>query len=242
MERRPYAAGLPPKFSGPRRFENPARKGRVSFFASRGGGAIIAGMSNLFIYWDHSNIFIRGKTTAALLEGGAARDRFRINFPVLLQLAQAGRHAAKVLVAGSRPSGTEEMWDAMRAQGAEVRLFDKGDPSGKEQEVPDYILQLQMLQDGIDHSADPGVAVILTGDGKGRDRGDGFYANAERLQKLGWGVEILAWESGCHRGMREWAKSNGVFIPLDDYYNAATFIQSTRPSSPLDLSRRPTAG
>ena len=197
---------------------------------------------NLFIYWDHSNLFIRGQAVALSLGEKFAHSRFRINFRAMLQLARANRPVAKVLVAGSEPPQSIAVWNALQAEGAEVRLFDRGVHSGKEQEVPDQILQLQMLQDGIDHSADPGVAVILTGDGKGRDRGDGFYANAERLQKLGWGVEILAWESGCHRGMREWAKSNGVFIPLDDYYNAATFIQSTRPSSPLDLSRRPTAG
>ena len=48
--------------------------------------------------------------------------------------------------------------------------------------------------------------------------------------------------------MREWAKANGVFVPLDDYYSAITFREPSRPGyefapnrvqASLDLSDRP---
>ena len=47
--------------------------------------------------------------------------------------------------------------------------------------------------------------------------------------------------------MRQWAESNGVFVPLDDFYDAITFMEPSRPgfelaqprdAAPLDLSRR----
>ncbi len=51
--------------------------------------------------------------------------------------------------------------------------------------------------------------------------------------------------------MREWAETNGVFIPLDDYYDAITFREPSRPGyefapqrdqATLDLSQRPRHG
>ena len=50
--------------------------------------------------------------------------------------------------------------------------------------------------------------------------------------------------------MREWAQSNGVFVALDDFYEAITFLEPSRPghefapardTQALDLSRRPRA-
>jgi hypothetical protein len=50
--------------------------------------------------------------------------------------------------------------------------------------------------------------------------------------------------------MRRWAEENGVFVALDDFYEAITFMEPSRPGSELalardaaelDLSRRRTA-
>ena len=47
--------------------------------------------------------------------------------------------------------------------------------------------------------------------------------------------------------MRRWAEANGVFVPLDDHYEAITFREPSRPGhelapardrAPLDLSCR----
>lgn len=70
------------------------------------------------------------------------------------------------------------------------------------------------------------------------------------MHRRGWRVEVLSWAHSCRRGMRRWAEQNGVFIPLDDYYNAITFRESSRgghefaprrDESELNLSRRPMA-
>ena len=90
---------------------------------------------------------------------------------------------------------------------------------------------------------------MLTGDGKSSG-GEGFLRALERMHRVGWRVELLAWKNGCGEKTRQWAKKNGVFVMLDDYYEAVTFLESPRfsgssqplrPSAGLDLSRRPMA-
>ena len=127
----------------------------------------------------------------------------------------------------------------------EVNLFDRGARDRREQEAPDQWLQLRMLEDGPDYNGDPGIVALLTGDGAGR----GFHSTLERLRRRGWRAEALSWSHSCNRAMREWAQTNGVFVPLDDHYDAITFREPSRPghgpapqrdAAELDLSRRPT--
>ena len=119
-----------------------------------------------------------------------------------------------------------------------------------EQQGPDRILQLQMLRDFADYNGDPGVAVVLTGDGQGFYDGAGFHADLERMHRRGWRVEVISWANCCNQRMRRWVEENGVFIALDDYYEAVTFLAPTsadyptadpRYAAPLDVSSRPRA-
>ena len=208
--------------------------------------------NRVFVYWDNSNIYARAKT-AAQREGWAARKRVRINFERLMRLACAGRAMEKAVVAGSTPPLPEAaVWRRMTGVRGVTMLtqFHRGGRRGKEQEVPDLRLQLRMMCDALDFPDSPGVAVLLTGDGKPRG-GEGFFRALRRMRGAGWRVELLAWKSGCSTAMRRWAEKNGVFVPLDDYYEAVTFLEESRipgspaepsrPSAKLDLSRRPTA-
>ena len=63
----------------------------------------------------------------------------------------------------------------------------------------------------------------------------------------GWRVEVLSWAHSCNEWMRRWAEANGVFVLLDDHYEAITFREPSRPGhelapsrdqAPLDLTRR----
>ena len=101
-----------------------------------------------------------------------------------------------------------------------------------------------------DYNGDPGIVALLTGDGAGYVEGRGFHRTLERMHRRGWRVEVLSWLHSCRRGMRLWAEENGVFVPLDDYYDAITFREPSRPghelalarhAAELDLSGRPTA-
>ena len=126
----------------------------------------------------------------------------------------------------------------------EVRLFDR------ERDAPDHVLQLEMLRDAVDRldCDEPGIAVLLTGDGAGYLQGAGFHSTLERMRNRGWRVEILSWARSTNQRMRRWAEENGVFVALDDFYESVTFMEPSRPGfelamgrdrAPLDLSRRP---
>lgn len=206
-------------------------------------------MGQVFIYWDNSNIFIEAQRIAEERNDQVdARFRVRIQFANILRLAHADRPLRKAMVAGSVPPELRQLWNWLEQQGVEVRLFNRIRPDLGEQEIPDRLLQLQMLEDAMDF--DPGIVVLLTGDGAGYLEGAGFHSTLQRMRRRGWKVEVLSWRHSCNYRMREWAEENGVFIPLDDFYDAITFLEpslpghrlaQSRPAAPLDLSRRRTA-
>lgn len=205
-------------------------------------------MDAVFVYWDNSNIFVEAQRLAEERdEGPNARYRVRVNFDNLLRLAHADRPLKKALAAGSVPPQMRQLWNRLENRGVTVKLYDRGDPGRSEQDMPDRILQLRMLEDALDHNGDPGIATLLTGDGAGYLEGAGFHSTLERMYKRGWRVEILSWANSCNRRMREWAEKKGVFIALDEYYSAITFLEPSRPgyefaqargSTRLDLSGR----
>ncbi len=207
-------------------------------------------MDSVFVYWDNSNIFHEAQRFAEHRnEGPGARWRVRINFDNMLRLAHADRPLQKALAAGSVPPEMRQLWNRMENQGVEVKLFDRGDAARGEQDTPDRVLQLRMLEDGWDFNGNPGVVALLTGDGAGYEEGAGFHRTLERMHRRGWRVEILSWAHSCNQRMRLWAEENGVFVALDDFYESITFMEPSRPghefaswrdSAPLDLSRRPT--
>ena len=206
-------------------------------------------MNSVFIYWDNSNIFHEAQRLAEEREeGGDARYRVRVNFENMLRLAHADRPLEKVLAAGSVPPEMRQLWNRMESKGVEVHLFDRGIADRGEQETPDRLLQLRMLEDALDYNGTPGIVVLLSGDGAGYYGGAGFHSTLERMHKRKWQVEILSWAHSCNQGMRRWAEENGVFVALDDFYDAITFMEPSRPgfalapardSAVLELSLRP---
>ena len=206
-------------------------------------------MGEVFIYWDNSNIFIEAQRLAEERNDHVdARFRVRIKFDNMLRLAHADRPLRKAMAAGSVPPELRQLWNWLEQQGVEVRLFNRIRPDLGEQEIPDRLLQLQMLEDAMDY--DPGIVVLLTGDDSGYGYSGGFSSALQRMHRRGWKIEILSWRHSCNYRMREWAEENGVFVPLDDFYESITFLEpslpghqlaQSRPATPLDLSRRPAA-
>ena len=203
-------------------------------------------MERVFVYWDNSNIFISAQNAAAEREGWDTRPRVRIHFSSLLQLASAGRPIERAVAVGSVPPELRHVWNRLENEGVEVELVERGALHGREVGV-DQILQTHMLRDALDHNGDPGIAVMLTGDGAGFMDGVGFHADLTRMHSKGWRIEVLSWKHSCNRRMREWAEENGVFVALDDYYDSVTFLEPPSAGSPvaqprwvqpLDLSRR----
>lgn len=206
-------------------------------------------MSGVFVYLDNSNIFHAAQDLAEERNGDAnARYRVRIDFESLLRLAHADRPLGKALAAGSIPPALSMLWNELRRTGVEVYLYDRGEPGRGEQETPDYWLQLRMLEDTVDYNDNPGIVVLLTGDGAGYNESRGFHRTLERMYRQGWQVELLSWEHSANPRMREWVETNGVFVPLDDYYDAITYTTTprigqepvpVRDAVGLDLSTRP---
>lgn len=208
-------------------------------------------MDGVFVYWDNSNIFHEAQRHAARLQDGPdARYRVRIDFEHLLRLAHADRPVVRAVAAGSVPPELRQLWSRLEDLDVKVTLFDRGEAARSEQDVPDRFLQLRMLEDALDHNGDPGIAVVLTGDGAGYGEGQGFHRTLERMHRKGWRFEVLSWAHACSRRMRNWAEENGVFVPLDDFYPSITFTVPSREgqefarpryTAPLDLSSRPRA-
>ena len=204
-------------------------------------------MERVFVYWDDSNIFISARMVAAEREGEAARARIRIHFRNLLELARAGREIEHAVAVGSIPPELRHVWNRLENEGVTVHLLERGAMQGREQGV-DQTLQTAMLRDAFDYNGDPGIVVMLTGDGAGFHDGVGFHADLERMHRRGWRIEVLSWRHSCNRRMREWAEQNGKFVALDDFYGSVTFLEPPTPGQPaaepryavpIDLGKRP---
>ncbi len=169
----------------------------------------------------------------------------RVDFEQLYRLARADREVEAALAAGSVPPEMRQLWHRLENQGVQVELFDRGLKG--EQNMPDKVLQLRMLEDALDYNGTPGIVVLLTGDGAGYYQGSGFHRTLERMHGRKWQVEILSWRHACNKRMREWAEMHGKFIALDDFYDSITFLNPSREgfelalprnAKPLDLTKR----
>ena len=133
-------------------------------------------VDKVFIYWDNSNIFLEAQRLAEERNSGPdARYRVRVDFGNMLRLAHADRPVEKARAVSSVPPEMRQLWNRLESQGVEVQLFDRGSAGAGEQEMPDRFLQLRMLEDGWDYNGNPGIAVLLTGDGAGYVEGAGFH-------------------------------------------------------------------
>ena len=193
-------------------------------------------MDKVFIYWDNSSIFISAQQVAIDQEGESSRYRVRIHFRNLLELAHGGREIERAIAVGSIPPELRHVWNRLENEGVTVKLLERGAVHGREQGV-DQVLQTEMLRDGYDYNGDPGIAVMLTGDGAGFADGVGFHADLERMRRRGWRIEVLSWRHSCNRGMREWAEENGKFIALDDFCESVTFLERPAPGEPAEAPR-----
>ena len=186
-------------------------------------------MSGVFVYLDNSNIFHAAQDLAEERNGDQnARYRVRMNFENLLRLAHADRPLAQAVAAGSIPPALINLWNRLSDTEVLVHLYDRGEPGRGEQQHPDLWLQNRMMADMADYIDAPGTVALLTGDGAGYNEGHGFHRTLERMQRLGWKVEVLSWVHSCNQRMRGWVEANGVFVPLDDYYESITFTNAPR--------------
>jgi len=104
----------------------------------------------------------------------------------------------------------------------------------------DELLQNRLLY-ALSASRDPGVLVLLTGDGAGGERGIGFRPLVAEARRRGWGVELISWRATTNAKLGDLVGLVGVTVALDDYYYGITFVQGGRRPQGVVPGYRPRA-
>lgn len=195
----------------------------------------------LYIFWDNSNLFISAQSVCMNKEYMENRKQLRLYFPNILLLAHANRPVTKVVAIGSAYKDQDIEWrnkmeDMRQEMPVNFIIQERGDTTNTEQGV-DQTLQLNMYRT-LCREAFPGIAVLLTGDGRGDFEDEGFLKTLQDMHAKGWGVEVLAWNSTCSRNLKHWAWENGVFVAMEKYYYSLTFMEGGRIAEPLSLKSR----
>lgn len=180
----------------------------------------------MYLFWDNSNIHYSGlNSVMPLIEPGKTRELYRTHFKNLFKLVQDGRTVNGAYAAGSVPPPSDDLWTYLEGLGINMTLLDKT-ANGKEQDSVDMSLQTNMFRVALDNP--PDTMVLLTGDGSGGALGKGFLADLQRIHKLGWKIEVYAWETTCNRYLKAFAEENGKFVSLERYYYSITFLKGER--------------
>ncbi|MEL7314831.1 MAG: hypothetical protein AAFN08_07760 [Cyanobacteria bacterium J06559_3] len=77
----------------------------------------------------------------------------------------------------------------------------------------------------------PGIMTLCTGDGSGYSDGKGFIKQLERAHKHGLLlllIEVVSWDAGCNRYLKQFAEENGTYRALESAYDQLTFINNKR--------------
>lgn len=191
---------------------------------------------------DVPNVINSRDYTARIREGEfTAASHTRPSLRNIYLLAHANRGVESSLWVGvDRPSTAwvSRMIKAF-APDAEIDLREPGRDSNSEQQITDLVLSARMAR-LLDY--EPGLLVLVTGDGAGWPHGEGMFAAARRLGDREWPVEVLAWSNSLNRHLASWARqSPNALVELDRYYSAITYVAGGRGSGRLDLADRPRA-
>ena len=190
-------------------------------------------MFSTYVFIDNSNIWISAQKLCYQKESSEYALRLYINN--LKLLAGCNRRNIQYKIFGSLNMNKNTVW-SLEKDDQTIHQYERGMFSNSEQAV-DEAIQLSMYRAMMEEK-EPGVAVLLTGDGKGYSEGVGFVKTLEDMYRQGWGIEVLSWGFSCHHDLREFAEKNGVFINLDDYYEEITYLKNFRYSKPLSLVSR----
>ncbi len=179
----------------------------------------------LSVFWDNSNIWLVGRGICQQREPRDA-SAFRIHFANLFDFVLAGRDLDYAFVGGSIPPESDPLWRRFESLGIVVDKQERGKATGGEVAV-DEAIQLSMANRVLD-VAPPQRIVLLTGDGSGYGDGKGFIKQLERAHSHGWEIEVISWDAGCNRYLRQFAERNGAYRSLEPVYEQVTFINNKR--------------
>jgi hypothetical protein len=178
----------------------------------------------LNLFWDNSNIWIVGKGVAKARDPGDA-SAFRIHFANLLDWVAYDRPIDYAFLAGSVPPPKDDLWARLDSLGVEVAVQERGQLTGSEIAV-DEVIQLAMANRILD--VPPATMILLTGDGSGYNEGKGFVKQLERAVAHKWEIEVVSWNAGCNRRLRQFALDHGIYRSLEGAYDRVTYISNKR--------------
>lgn len=185
----------------------------------------------LYIAWDNSNIWLCGRNLSSQKEPGH-EEGFRIHFRNLIAQLKTNRTIDRIFVAGSIPPENDSLWEYLKQANANLQLKtqERGAGSGGEVAVDD-IIQKDMLEYAIDwwNEGKSYTFLLLTGDGAGSEKGEGFIPTLCKVKSLGHSIEVASWSLGLNRKLKQYAEENGNLTLLDNLYDKITFIQNERP-------------
>lgn len=179
---------------------------------------------SLNIFWDNSNIWLVGRNVCKVREPGHENE-FRIHFSKLFDFIIDGRQASYAFVGGSIPPNSDPLWQRFENLGIAVDKQERAATGGEV--AVDEIIQLQMANRVLDVTP-PETIVLLTGDGSGYADEKGFIKQLERAKNHGWEIEVISWDDGCNRYLKDFAQANGSYRSLESAYNKVTFINNYR--------------
>jgi uncharacterized LabA/DUF88 family protein len=187
----------------------------------------------LFVYVDNSNVWIEGQHVQAVRLGLAAdpadaarrriTPRWAYDFGRLYELAcPPAEQIGRSILFGSRPPPNDSLWERARAEGFEVKVFDRN-AANKEKQV-DTSLATLMVEDCYQYMKPErhDMAVLVAGDGD-------FIPPVRSVQGRGLKVRVAFWRHGTSRELREAADE---FLELDPYFDRLTRVPGSGRRAP----------
>ena len=144
-------------------------------------------MNGLHLFIDNSNLYIEAQRVAreSFYYDDELVIRLRISYGSLLDVVSNGRKLAETVLVGSRPPQNDSLWNKLKGEGIEPRIFDRSMFSGKEKRVDAELINA--IRDTLEDNPTPGIIAIVAGD-------QDYVPTLERCIKKGWKVELYFWE------------------------------------------------
>jgi uncharacterized LabA/DUF88 family protein len=141
---------------------------------------------SLYIFCDNSNIFLEGQWAAGRASGKKGpNSEFRIDYGQLITVCAKGRPVSQANLYGSIPPQNDSLWNAIRAQGWNVRTLERN-LAGKEKGLD---IEIALDMNDLAHDVlTPGTMILVAGDGD-------YQTLIPRLQKKQWRVEVAFYEN-----------------------------------------------
>ena len=120
----------------------------------------------IWIFVDHSNIWIEAKKLASKLKGFKTKDdsRLRIDVGKLMDVVASGRPVKKGTLYGSVPPKIDSVWKKIREKGGDVKTKERSIITHKEKEVDGQIFTDVTALACTTPERDRSTIVLITGD------------------------------------------------------------------------------